>query len=200
MNETILVLATRNRHKVAEISSILKGAGVRIVSLEDFKGAPEVVEDGKTLKANAVKKARAIALYCKQWALADDTGLEVSRLGGEPGVYSARWAGEGCSYDDNNKKLLAELDGVSKTKRGADFKCVIALSSPSGKVKCVEGQINGFIAFKEKGAKGFGYDPLFVVPKYGKSFAQLSSLIKNKISHRARALKKAKILIKQMLV
>ena len=135
-------------------------------------------------------------MHLGKWALADDTGLEVDCLKGEPGVYSARWAGINCSYADNNKKLLKELAGVPKSKRKAAFKCVIALSSPKGRVRCVEGRINGIIAEKEMGSKGFGYDPLFVVPEYGKSFAQLGSTIKNVISHRARALKKAKKLIK----
>ena len=195
-----LILSTRNKHKVEEISKILKGFGIEITSLDDFKDAPEVEEDGDTLAENASKKARTIAMHLGKWALADDTGLEVKYLNGEPGVYSARWAGEDCSYSDNNKKLLRELDGIPKSKRKACFKCVIALSSPKGKVHCVEGRINGIIAEKEMGNKGFGYDPLFVVPEYGKSFAQLGSTIKNKISHRARALKKAKKLINKIVV
>jgi XTP/dITP diphosphohydrolase len=196
LNNKELILSTRNKHKVGEISKILKGFGIEITSLDDFKDAPEVEEDGDTLAENASKKARTIATHLGKWALADDTGLEVEYLNGEPGVYSARWAGEECSYADNNKKLLKELAGVPKSKRKACFKCVIALSSPKGKVRCVEGRINGIIAEKEMGSKGFGYDPLFVVPQYGKSFAQLGSTIKNKISHRARALKKARKLIK----
>jgi XTP/dITP diphosphohydrolase len=187
-----LILATRNKHKVEEISNILKGFGIEIVSLDDFKNVPEVVEDGETLIENASKKARTIAKHLGKWALADDTGLEVDYLKGKPGVYSARWAGPGCSYSDNNKKLIGELFGVPKSKRKAAFKCAIALSSPEGKVRCVEGRINGIIAEKEMGGKGFGYDPLFVVPKYGKSFAQLGSSIKNRISHRALALKRQK--------
>ena len=199
MTKTEIVLATRNKHKVAEISSILKGLKVKITTLEDFKDAPEVEEDGKTLETNAVKKARTIALHLGKWALADDTGLEVEYLDGEPGVYSARWAGPGCSYSDNNRKLLRKLKGVPRVRRKADFRCVIALSSPVGKVFTVEGSIAGIIAESEKGSKGFGYDPLFVVPGMGKTFSELPSNIKNTISHRARALKKARRLIIQRI-
>jgi XTP/dITP diphosphohydrolase len=199
MKKTELVLATRNKHKVFEISHILKGLKVRIIPIDDIKRAPEVEEDGDTLKYNASKKARTIALFSGKWALADDTGLEVGYLGGEPGVYSARWAGPGCSYADNNKKLLRKLKGVTGAGRKAAFKCVIALSSPAGKVLTVEGKIAGSIAESEKGAKGFGYDPLFIVPALKRTFAELPIGIKNKISHRARALKKArKLILKQI--
>jgi len=199
VKKTEIVLATRNKHKVSEISKILKGAGVKIIPLYAFKDAPEVEEDATTLLGNASKKARTIALYLKKWALADDTGLEVERLGGEPGVFSARWAGPGCSYADNNRKLLERLKGVPPSGRGAAFRCVIALSSPTGKVSAVEGKISGLIAGTQRGKKGFGYDPLFLVPGRGKTFAQLSAEVKNKISHRARALNKAKKLIEQKI-
>jgi len=195
---TELVLATRNSGKVREIRHILRGLGVKLRGADEFPCLPDVEEDGKTLEENAAKKARTIALAVKKWALADDSGLEVDYLEGEPGVYSARWAGSGCTYADNNRKLLRLLRGVSDCGRTARFRCVIALSSPRGKVTCVEGSIEGRIAPRLRGRNGFGYDPVFTVPRYGKTFAELSSATKNRISHRAKALKKAKNLIKSI--
>jgi len=194
-----IVLATRNKHKVEEITQILKGLPYQVVSVSDFKGVPEVVENGKTLEANAIKKARTVAKKLKRWALADDTGLEVSFLNGAPGVISARWAGSGCTYEDNNRKLLRLLDGVARSKRKACFRCVIALAGPQGQVSTVEGSISGIIDEAPKGRHGFGYDPLFLVPRYKKTFAQLGSGIKNRISHRAKALRKARKMIKNMI-
>lgn len=190
-----LILATGNLHKVAEITAILKGLPVKTRSLADLPRPPKVVEDGETLEENAAKKARTVARRYKAWALADDTGLFVNALDGEPGVYSARWAGPGCSYADNNRKLLKELNGLPRSRRTASFRCVIALADPSGKTWAVEGSIAGVIAEAVKGSRGFGYDPLFYVPRCRKTFAELSSAIKNRISHRARALKKARALI-----
>ena len=122
-----LILATNNKHKVAEITAILSGMPLTVVPVSQFPGIPEVVEDGETLEENAVKKARTIALATGQWSLADDTGLEVDFLDGAPGVYSARWAGPGCTYDDNNNKLTHALTGVSRERRTAQFRCVICL-------------------------------------------------------------------------
>jgi XTP/dITP diphosphohydrolase len=184
---------------VEEITDILKKLPVQIVSLDNFPEAPEVEEDGKTLEQNATKKARTIAKLLKRWTIDDDTGLEVDYLNGEPGVYSARWAGPGCTYKDNNKKLLASLKGVPEKKRTASFRCVIAIANPKGKVWTVEGRIKGVIATKTKGRRGFGYDPVFFVPKENMTFAELPSEIKNRISHRARALQKAKKLLRELL-
>ena len=194
-----LVIATNNKHKMGEISSILKGVPVRIIPLSDLKGIPEVVEDGETLEENAIKKARTIAKKTKHWALADDSGLEVPYLNNEPGVYSARWAGPHCSYVDNNIKLLKHLEGVPKAQRSARFRTVIALSDPVGRTVTVEGKIEGLIADKLRGKNGFGYDPLFFIKTLNKTLAELSEGRKNKISHRAMALKKAKKLIKAKL-
>lgn len=199
MKEKELVIATGNLHKVEEISAILKGLPLKIISLPDLPKPPKVVEDCDTLEGNSAKKAREVALRYGKWTLADDTGLFVDFLDGEPGVYSARWAGPGCTYADNNRKLLKKLNGVPRAKRTASFRCVIALSNPSGKTWTVEGSIAGVIAEKVKGSRGFGYDPLFYVPRYRKTFAELSSKIKNTISHRARALKKARKLISQQI-
>ena len=200
INMKELVLSTRNKHKIAEITDILKDFPVKVVSLENFKNVPRIIEDGKNLEENAIKKASVVAKRLKKWVLADDTGLEVDYLDGRPGVYSARWAGPGCSYADNNRKLLKLLRAVPKNKRKAKFRCVIALSDPEGSTKTVEGMILGYIAKKVKGENGFGYDPVFVVPKYKKSFSELSTAVKNKISHRSKALQKAKKLISKLVL
>ena len=193
-----LVLATGNRHKVEEIRHILKSLPVIIRDLSEFDPVPEIIEDGETLRENAIKKARTVALALKAWALADDTGLEVDFLHGKPGVYSARWAGPGCSYADNNRKLLVSLKGVPRKKRKARFSCVIAVANPRGKAWTVEGSVSGIITEKPRGKNGFGYDPLFLVPACNKTFAELGADVKNGISHRARALRKAKRLIREL--
>lgn len=184
-----IILATGNKHKVIEIKDILRDLQVEIKPMIDFEKYPEVIEDGKTLQDNAIKKATEVAKYFNSWAIADDTGLEVHYLNGAPGVYSSRYAGEDCSYADNNNKLLKALEGVLMENRQAQFRCVIALSDPQGNVKILaEGKIKGYIATNLSGATGFGYDPLFYVPKYEKTFAELGEEIKNKISHRGLAL------------
>ena len=181
-----LVLATRNSHKVEEISRLLAGSGVTVGSLSDHPAFPETVEDRDTLRGNAEKKAVEAARACGVWALADDTGLEVDALGGAPGVYSARWAGAGCSYADNCAKLERELRG--KTARGAAFKTVMALAAPDGTVETAEGRLDGSIATAPRGTGGFGYDPLFLLPD-GRTLAELSPDEKNAVSHRGRALR-----------
>jgi len=196
----IVVLATRNKHKLKEILELLPGLKVELKTLDDFPGAPDVVEDGATLEENAVKKAKSAALFCRLWAIADDTGLEVDALGGAPGVYSARYAGPGCSYSDNNLKLLAELSGLPPEKRAARFCCVMALSSPTGSVIMVEGRLEGRIAPAPSGVNGFGYDPLFLVTDAGKTLAELTPAEKNAISHRAAAARKIEPYLKRLLV
>jgi XTP/dITP diphosphohydrolase len=198
MTKHSIVLATRNKHKVEEINHILKNADVEVLSLNDFKNVPEVVEDGETLRENAVKKACVVAKATKSWALADDTGLEVDYLARAPGVYSARFAGPGCSYKDNNVKLLKLMKGVPGKERTARFRCVIAVCNPNGDVITVDGSIEGVIMDMEKGKKGFGYDPVFYVPAYKKTFAELDLAIKNRISHRGKAVRKARKLIEQL--
>lgn len=186
-----LLIATRNPHKLEEIQQIFDLPGLDIVSALDYPQIPEVVEDGLTLEANAVKKAVTLAVATGLWALADDSGLEVEALDGAPGVYSARYAGEPPDYAANNQKLLAELDGV--TDRAAQFRCVIALSEPSGRAQYVEGVCKGTIAGGLRGSNGFGYDPLFVPDGYTETFAELPSDEKNRISHRGRALAQARM-------
>ena len=192
-----VVLASRNKHKAQEISRILKDLKVKVLTLDNFPKAPEVREDGKTLEENAIKKAVKIAKFTKSLTISDDSGLEVNELKGLPGVRSARFAGPGCTYSDNNAKLLRLMKAVPIKKRRAAFKCVIAVADERGLIGTAEGVVSGFIGFESKGKHGFGYDPVFVVPKYKKTFAQLGPKIKNKISHRAKALHKAHDIIQK---
>jgi XTP/dITP diphosphohydrolase len=184
-----LVIATRNAHKLEEIHAIFDFQRLEVCSAFDFPHIPDVVEDGDTLEANAIKKAVEICNATGLPTLADDSGLEVEALNGEPGVYSARWSGEGCTYADNNAKLLSEL--VGKTNRRAQFRTVIALTLPGERPLTVEGAVKGIIIDELRGEQGFGYDPLFMPDGYNQTFAELSAEVKNKISHRARALNAA---------
>jgi XTP/dITP diphosphohydrolase len=189
-----LLLATRNKHKILEIKDAFKNLNLEILTLDNFPQIPEIEEDGKTLTENALKKAREVYKHSGILSLADDTGLEVDFLNGAPGVYSARFAGEKASYSDNCKKLLKVLENVSLEKRTATFKCIIALVG-NNLEKITEGVCKGRILNELRGTNGFGYDPLFYVEEYGKTFAEMELELKNKISHRARALQKmAKVL------
>jgi XTP/dITP diphosphohydrolase len=210
-----IVLATANPDKAIEIEAIMAQIDVKLVRGDAFAGLPEVVEDGQTLEENALKKARQIREFTGLCALADDTGLEVNALGGAPGVFSSRYAGENATYDDNNQKLLTELVDVPQAERGARFRCVVALAlvekvgdtlytrmragdgtdphlalgetgGPDALV--TEGMIEGRIAFEKRGTHGFGFDPLFEAPALGKTLAELAPERKNQISHRYRAL------------
>jgi XTP/dITP diphosphohydrolase len=169
--------------------------GLRILSLNDSSNVPEIEEDGKTFTENALKKARFYSAYFDQLTLADDSGLEVETLQGMPGIHSARYAGERASSQKNNRKLLMEMEGMPTSKRGARFRCVMALVSPCGKEAVTEGVCRGRLGFKEVGKRGFGYDPLFILPHYGKTMAQLSIEEKNRISHRGKALRKMRKLL-----
>ncbi len=191
MKITEIILATGNKHKVSEIKAILSDLNVNIKPMIEFENYPIVVEDGLTLEENATKKAVEVAKFFNSWAVADDTGLEVEYLNGAPGVFAARYAGEGCTYEDNNKKLLKALENAGNRK--AKFRCVIALSDPQGnKVILSKGEIDGVISKTISGTKGFGYDPIFFVNEQGCTFAELADGIKNKISHRALALENFK--------
>ncbi|OGR40876.1 MAG: non-canonical purine NTP pyrophosphatase, RdgB/HAM1 family [Elusimicrobia bacterium GWA2_61_42] len=186
--EKTLVIATFNVHKAGEILAILPGLPLRLRTLAEFPGAGPAVEDGETLEENALKKALAAARFTGAWALADDTGLEVDALGGAPGVRSARYAGDGASYADNNAKLLAALAGVPAAGRGARFACVAALASPSGETAVSRGTLEGRITEQARGSGGFGYDPLFELAGASRTLSELSDAEKNALSHRARAL------------
>jgi len=191
-----VIVATRNKGKLREFRDALKGLNLRIRGLNDFPDVPEVEEDGDSFIENALKKARFYSTYFGKLTLADDSGLEVGRLRGRPGVHSARYAGERASSQKNNQKLLRELEGVPISMRGARFRCIIALKSPEGKETLTEGFCRGRIGFKEKGRRGFGYDPLFILPKEGKTMAELSLEEKNRVSHRGKALRKMRRIIR----
>ena len=185
-----LLLATRNANKVREIKEIFTSASLELVSADDVPGLPkDVEEDADTFEGNALKKARTLCAASGLWTLADDSGLEVKALGNEPGVHSARYAGEPTNTPANNAKLLRNLQGV--TDRAARFRCAIALCAPDGREWTVEGSCPGRIIDAPRGTTGFGYDPLFVPDGYDQTFAELGSEIKNRISHRARALQAA---------
>ena len=194
-----IVLATRNRHKGAEVAALLDGLGFTIRTLDEFPHAPEVVEDGATCEANAVKKAKEIAAATGLPAVADDTGLELDALGGRPGVYAARYAGEGATYEDNCRKLIQELAGVPTGQRTARFLTVAALALPSEGVRIATGELRGTITEAPVGSKGFGYDPVFFVTELGKTLAELSSEDKNRISHRAKAFAQVRQLLQDIL-
>lgn len=194
-----IVLATRNQHKKQELVALLSGSGITIRTLDDFPEAPEVVEDGDTCEANAMKKAVEIAGYTGLPAVADDTGLEVDALGGRPGAFAARYAGENASYEDNCRKLLHELRGVPPAQRGARFVTVAAIAFPGGKTMSAKGVLDGVIAESVIGSNGFGYDPIFVLPEYNQTLGQLAPDVKNRISHRARAFAQAKTLLQQSM-
>ncbi len=228
-----LILATHNPDKVKEIKSILtcltalptgrqavrSPLNIKILSLLDFDGFPEIIEDGKTIVENAIKKAEVVEEKLKSlkvkkskgplifstfeprgtrlrvvslYVLADDTGLEVEALGGAPGIHSARYAGEDATYKQNRTKLLNALGNRPIEQRKARFRCCMALKELEKKVKVFEGTVDGFIGFEEKGEYGFGYDSIFIVPEFQKTFAEISPEQKNKISHRAKALFKVR--------
>lgn len=184
-----IILSTGNLHKVNEIKGILKGMPFDVVTKDDLGYQDfDVVEDGKTLEENALKKAQELHKLTKGIVIADDTGLYVDVLKGEPGVYSARYAGENATYAENNKLLLNKLKDVPVEKRTAYFKTVIAVILEDGSRLMAEGICRGTIAFQERGKRGFGYDPLFVVEGLDKTFSEMTQEEKNKISHRANAL------------
>lgn len=182
-----IVLASKNPHKFKEVQQILQPLGIEVLSARDFSHLEDVEEDADTLEGNALKKARYVAKETDLPALSDDTGLEVDALNGAPGVYSARYAGENASYEDNVGKLLDEMEGVSD--RAAKFRTVMAMVSDKSEYT-FEGVCEGIITTKPKGDKGFGYDPVFQPEGYNQTFAELDSSIKNEISHRGKAVQK----------
>lgn len=194
-----IVLATHNEGKVRELRQLLSGSGFDVVSLANYPDVPEVIEDGDTFEANAIKKGVETAAATGEIALADDSGLEVDYLNNAPGVHSARFAGPERDDNANNQKLLQLLKGVPPEKRTARFRCVIAVATPGGKVATVDGSCEGIIETQPSGSGGFGYDPLFLVPEYGKTFAELDAENKNAVSHRGRALKKVNSILKDII-
>ncbi len=194
-----LVLATQNKDKCKELESLMAGEAIRVRSLDAFPKGPAVREDGKTFEANAEKKARIYSKRTRSLVLADDSGLSVQVLRGRPGVYSARFAGPGCSYEDNNRKLLRLLRTVPWPKRRATFVCVMSVFDNGKKIGTVRGKCEGRINFMEKGAGGFGYDPVFIPKGSAQTYAELSAVEKNRISHRGTALRKAKRVVLRYL-
>ncbi|MFC1670965.1 XTP/dITP diphosphatase [Spirochaetota bacterium] len=191
-----LVAATNNKNKFIEIKNKFKDIGeLELVPLFDLDNIPEIVEDGNTFTDNAVKKAKTISEITGLPALSDDSGLEIDALNGRPGIFSARYAGDDATDHDRNIKILEEMDGISN--RDAKFVCVIAIYFPGGEKHTTRGEFIGEIAHEIKGDSGFGYDPIFYLPQYGKTVGEIPLDEKNIISHRAKALEKAKnILIK----
>jgi XTP/dITP diphosphohydrolase len=188
---TILVLGTRNAKKRQEIEEILGDLGLDLRDLGEFPHAPDVIEDGATFEGNARKKASELARTLHHWVLGEDSGLVVPALGGRPGVHSARYAGQQGDDAANNARLLAELAPLPDDRRSAHYVCIAALADPAGEVKAVsEGRCYGRIIRDSRGQGGFGYDPLFLIPEYHRTFGELSPRVKHALSHRARALAK----------
>lgn len=194
-----IIFATGNAGKMKEIRNILSDLPVQVLSMKEVGIQTDIVEDGKTFAENAVIKARAIMQLTGEVVLADDSGLEIDYLNKEPGIYSARYMGEDTSYRIKNANLIQRLEGVPDEKRTARFVCAIAAAFPDGTVKTTEGTIEGRIGYEEKGENGFGYDPIFYVPEFGCTTAELSEERKNKISHRGRALAEMKEILKDKL-
>ena len=193
-----LVVATRNEGKVREIAAILSDLPVEVVSLFEYPDYPETPENGVSFAENAVLKARAAANYTSEISLADDSGLVVEALGGQPGIYSSRFAGEDASDEERYRKVLSLMQDVPDEKRTARFVCA-AVVAVGGDVTVVHGACEGVIAHSPRGTQGFGYDPIFFIPELGRTMAELSPEEKNRISHRARALEKAKAVVRGML-
>ena len=191
-----ILIATSNLGKVKEIKDILDGRQIKILNMKDFPNLPKIEEDGKTYQENAFKKARKILEYTDKICLADDSGLEIDYLKGKPGIYSSRW---GNSDEERINKVLKLLEGVPIDKRKAKFVCVAVLVFPDGKTYMVKEECKGVIGFQPKGENGFGYDPIFLVPEYNKTFAELGDKIKNQISHRGKAMRKMVEIINELV-
>ena len=193
-----LLLATNNEAKVCEYRSLLRNLPFELVTLAELGVTTTVDEVGESLEENARLKATTLAAEAHLLALADDSGLEVDVLGGEPGRLSARYAGEGASDRDRVSYLLARLKGVPWEKRSACFRCIIAIATPDGKVELCSGECGGFITFEPKGEQGFGYDPIFYLPELGKTMAELPLEVKNEVSHRGQAARKVSQALKRL--
>ncbi|XME01034.1 XTP/dITP diphosphatase [Lachnospiraceae bacterium C1.1] len=192
-----IIFATGNKNKVREINEILEGFSIPVESMKDAGIETDIVEDGKTFEENSLIKARSIWKISGGLVLADDSGLEVDALGGEPGIYSARYMGEDTSYHIKNNAIIDRLEGVPDEKRTARFVCAVAAVFPDGSEKVVRGVMEGRIGYAEHGENGFGYDPIFILPKYGKTTSELPPEVKNEESHRGKALRAMKELIEE---
>jgi XTP/dITP diphosphohydrolase len=185
----IVVIGTRNAKKLREIQQILEGLRVELRTLRDYPDAPEVEETGATFEENAIRKATALADALGEWVMADDSGLEVEALGGRPGVMSARYAGADQDDARNIVRVLAEMKDIPPSRRAARFRCVIALAAPGRLLFTARGMCAGRLISAPRGENGFGYDPIFLFPEFGKTFAELESPVKHQVSHRGRALR-----------
>lgn len=199
LSGTRILMATRNKGKMIELRENLKNFQLEIITLDDIKDMPLLEENGATFLENAVCKAQTAAKISGLITMADDSGLEVDALDGQPGVYSARFAGEPSDDRKNNRKLLQLMKGLSYEKRTARFVCVIAIAFPDGRIVSAEGKCEGIILEDLRGTGGFGYDPLFYIPSMEKTFAELSLDEKNAISHRGKALREAAVLLERFL-
>lgn len=187
-SQPTVVLASRNQKKIAEIRALLEPYRIPLLSVAEFENVADVIEDGDSFQANAEKKAAQVACATEHWAIGEDSGLCVDALKGAPGIYSARYSGEGATDETNNAKLITELDGVPLEKRSAHYVCHVALADPTGRIRLnVEATCSGRIIDQPRGDNGFGYDPYFLIPEYRKTFGELSPLVKQQLSHRARA-------------
>ncbi len=195
-----IVIATRNKKKVEEFKRILSDIDIKLLSMDDFPSCPEVIEDGETFEENAVKKALSVAKYSNKISVSDDSGLEVYALKGAPGIRSARYAGDKADDFSNIEKLLTEMKDIPDDKRGARFVCCIAVAYPDGKVEIFNGITEGYIGWKPKGERGFGYDPIFYPMGYNRTFAEMLPEEKDALSHRGKALRKFKKYIKNILI
>ncbi|MFC1645900.1 RdgB/HAM1 family non-canonical purine NTP pyrophosphatase [Candidatus Omnitrophota bacterium] len=187
-----IVIATRNKKKLKEIKYMLKGMNLKITSLADYENLPKIIEDGLTFQQNAIKKSATIAQYLKKLTIGEDSGLEIKALDKRPGVYSSRYSGKGATDKKNNSKALRELRNVSFNKRSASYVCSVAISDRHKLLGVFEGRCKGLITRKERGKAGFGYDPLFLIAKYNKTFGELGEEIKHKMSHRYKAFRKVR--------
>ena len=194
-----LIIATRNEKKLRELKRYVKPLGLKAISLKDISGAPDIIEDGRTFEENAKKKALTVSNFTGGLVLADDSGLTVEALNGLPGVKSARFAGDGKTDRKNNLKLLKSLEGLPPKKRGARFVCNVAIADKGRIIANIEKTCRGRIGFQIRGRHGFGYDPLFVIPKYNKTFGELGARVKDRMSHRSKALEKARDFLKKYL-
>ena len=197
--ENKIVFATGNENKMKEIRMILSDLGMEILSQKEAGIKADVVEDGTTFEENALIKATEIAKYTDAIVLADDSGLEIDYLNKEPGIYSARYMGEDTSYDIKNQALIDRLEGVEDEKRTARFVCAIAAAFPDGTTEVVRGTMEGRIGYEISGANGFGYDPIFYLPEYGCTSAELSPEKKNALSHRGEGLRKMRVILEEKM-
>lgn len=186
-----IVFATRNQGKIREFQDLIKDLDVDLLSLDDINFSQEVLEEGERYSENALKKAGEVSIFSNKITIADDSGIEIAVYNNGPGVKSARFFPE-LSYEQKNRKIISDLEGITGSNRGVKYKCCIAIFQPDGKFFTCEEECEGIISEEPKGENGFGYDPIFFLPEYGKTFAELPLESKNQISHRGKAFRKAK--------